>query len=66
MGSTPRLRARSRDITTVAAAPSDICDELPAVTIPPSAKAGFSLASASAVVSRRGPSSVSKAFPFSP
>ena len=33
-GLIPRILARSADITTAAAAPSDICDELPAVTLP--------------------------------
>ena len=41
-----------------AAAPSLVCDALPAVTLPCAWKAGFSLASASSEVSRRGPSSV--------
>ena len=30
----PNAFARSADITTAAAAPSDICDEFPAVTVP--------------------------------
>ncbi len=30
----PSARARSADITTTAAAPSLVCDELPAVTVP--------------------------------
>ena len=30
----PSAFARSADITTAAAAPSDICEELPAVTVP--------------------------------
>ena len=30
----PSACARSADITTAAAAPSDVCDELPAVTVP--------------------------------
>ena len=44
--------ALARDITTAAAAPSDICEALPAVTMPSAAKAGFSFASAAASVSR--------------
>ena len=46
-------------MTITAAAPSLVCDELPAVTLPVAWNAGFSLASASGDVSRRGPSSVS-------
>lgn len=42
-----------------AAAPSDICELLPAVTLPLAANTVFSLASASGVESGRGPSSVS-------
>ena len=41
-----------------AAAPSLVCDELPAVTLPAAWNAGRSFASASADVSRRGPSSI--------
>ena len=43
--------ARSSDIHSTAAAPSEICDELPAWCIP-SGSTGFSLARPSAVVSR--------------
>ncbi len=42
-----------------APAPSDICELLPAVTLPPAAKTGLRRASASREVSGRGPSSVS-------
>jgi hypothetical protein len=42
---------------STAAAPSVICDELPAVTLPSGLKAGFSCASVSAVVPGRMPSS---------
>ena len=42
----------------VAAAPSFICDELPAVTEPPTLNTGRSLASASRVEPGRGPSSI--------
>ena len=47
-------------MTTAAAAPSDICDELPAVTVPFTWNAGLSAASASSEVSARGPSSILK------
>ena len=40
-----------------APAPSDVCELLPAVTLPLTAKTGFSFASASSVESARGPSS---------
>ena len=56
----PRAFARSADITTAAAAPSDICDELPAVTVPFAWNAGLSESSASSEVSTRGPSSTLK------
>ena len=52
-------RPASPTSRTTAAAPSLVCDELPAVTLPLAWKAGLSLASASSEVSRRGPSSVS-------
>ena len=45
---------------TVAAAPSDICEELPAVIVPLIWNAAFNFPRASAEVSRRGPSSLSK------
>ena len=48
--------ARS-DTTISAPAPSDVCELLPAVTLPFAANTGFSFASASSVVSARGPSS---------
>ncbi|MCY1519273.1 hypothetical protein D9M68_540230 [compost metagenome] len=57
------LRLNSRrmrsDTRTTAAAPSDICELLPAVTLPRAANTGFSRASASALLSGRGPSSTS-------
>ena len=56
-GRRPSAFARSSEITTAAAAPSDVCDELPAVTVPLAWKAGFNFASASIDVSARGPSS---------
>ena len=46
-------------ITITKAAPSLVCEELPAVTQPPAANAGFNFAKASLEVSARGPSSVS-------
>ena len=46
-GVRPSSRARRLSMTTTAAAPSLICDELPAVTVPLTWNAGFSLASAS-------------------
>ena len=54
-GVSPSSSAFSRAINSTAAAPSEICEELPAVTEPPSLKAGFSAASASRLVSRRMP-----------
>ena len=56
-GSTPSSRARSSEAITSAAAPSLIPDALPAVTVPPSRKAGCSVASFSSDVSGRGCSS---------
>ena len=37
----PRAAARSADMTTAAAAPSEVCDEFPAVTVPFGVKGGF-------------------------
>ncbi len=51
----PSASAFSRVMSSTAAAPSEICDELPAVTLPSSLKAGFSAASFSSVVSGRMP-----------
>src|SRR2546425_11758593 len=59
-GLAPMARARSALITTAAAAPSLICELLPAVVGPLTWKAGLSLASTSSEVSARGPSSLSK------
>ncbi len=50
-------RATSAEATTSAAAPSLICEALPAVTVPRLAERGRSLPSASSDVSGRGPSS---------
>ena len=47
-------------ITTTAAAPSEICEEVPAVIVPSLVNAGRSLASDSVVVSGRMPSSLAK------
>ena len=61
IGFTPERFARSAEVTTSAAAPSFTPGALPAVTVPPSLKAGLSFASASSDVSSRGPSSTAKA-----
>ena len=53
----PARSAYSADVTTTAAAPSEICEAVPAVIVPSVLKAGLSLASASAVVPGRMPSS---------
>ena len=60
-GSAPISRALCSLATMIAAAPSEICDALPAVTVPSLAKTGLSFASFSADVSGRKPSSVSTA-----
>ena len=57
-GSRPSSRARSGLASTRQAAPSLICEELPAVTVPPSRNTGLRRPSLSSVVSGRGPSSV--------
>ena len=55
IGVSPWARAKASEVTTSALAPSFKPGALPAVTVPPSLRnAGFSLASVSAVVSRRG------------
>ena len=51
-------------MTTRAAAPSLMAEELPAVTMPSGLKAGRSFASVSTVDPSRGPSSVSKTISF--
>ena len=53
----PSSSAFARDITTTAAAPSEICEADPAVTVPSAENAGRSLASDAAVVPGRTPSS---------
>ena len=57
-GLSPSSSAFSRVISSTAAAPSEICEELPAVILPSSLKAGFSCESFSSVVSGRMPWSV--------
>jgi hypothetical protein len=51
MGFRPSLFIMRSLIITAKAAPSLVCEELPAVTEPPCAKAGFNLARASMLVS---------------
>ena len=58
-GRSPRAVALSSLMISTAAAPSEICDEVPAVTVPVSEKAGRRPASFSNDVSRRMPSSTS-------
>ena len=58
-GRKPSDDARSSLMISTAAAPSEICDDVPAVTVPVSEKAGCSAASFSSEVSRRTPSSTS-------
>ncbi len=62
-GLTPSSRARSSDMTSVAAAPSLSGHEFPAVTRPFSRNAGFSCESFSTELSARGPSSLSTVLP---
>ena len=57
-GVRPSASAFSRDISSTAAAPSEICDELPAVMRPSGLNAGLSWESFSSVVSGRMPWSV--------
>ena len=59
-GSRPSCDAFGSDATSTAAAPSTICDELPAVTTPSGMNAGCSEAIFSSVVSRRTASSTAK------
>ena len=56
-GLTPARFRKASETTSTAAAPSVICEELPAVTLPSTLKAGRSAPSPAAVVSRRTPSS---------
>ncbi len=56
-GSTPRASARSRVVTMHAAAPSEICEALPAVMLPSATKAARSRAREAASTSDRMPSS---------
>ena len=55
--SSPARSAACADITTTAAAPSEICEAVPAVIVPSFPKAGLSLARVSTVVPGRMPSS---------
>ena len=57
IGSAPNRAAMASDMTTVAAAPSDIWEAFPAVTLPPFRNTGRKRPSASILVSARGPSS---------
>ena len=67
IGWTPSAAARSCDRSTIAAAPSVIPEELPAVTLPPTGlNAGGSFASDSGVVSRGCSSRVKSTSPFLP
>ena len=59
MGSTFSSFTIFSDMTITKAAPSEVCDEFPAVTHPPWANTGFSLDNAFTLVPGRGPSSVS-------
>ncbi len=59
-GVAPSSAATARVVTRHAAAPSEIGELLPAVTLPPAANAGGSLARPSSVVSDRGSSSTVK------
>ena len=54
-GVSPSSRALSADISSTAAAPSEICEALPAVTLPSGLNAGLSAASASRLESGRMP-----------
>jgi hypothetical protein len=62
-GSTPSSAAFESDITSTAAAPSFRGQELPAVTLPSSLKAGSSSASFSSDEAGRGPSSLATTVP---
>ena len=57
-GVSPSALALSADISSTAAAPSEICDELPAVILPSGLNAGLSCESFSRSVSGRMPWSV--------
>ena len=64
IGFTPSAFARSADMMSVAEAPSENCEELPAVTLPVALNAGGSLARPSSVVSGRLHSSLSTTTSF--
>ncbi len=59
MGFNPSSFIIFSPITITKAAPSEVCDEFPAVTTPFAANTGFSFANTSIDVSALGPSSVS-------
>ena len=63
-GLSPRACAFSRVISSTAAAPSEICDELPAVILPSGLNAGLRPASVSSVVSGRMPWSLTYVSPL--
>ena len=56
-GFRPNFCKADSDATTRAAAPSESCEALPAVTVPSGRNAGFNFANPSAVESARMPSS---------
>ena len=62
-GSAPIRAAAASSPSSIIAAPSLSGELLPAVTVPPSTKAGFSLASRSSELSARIPSSRSSSIP---
>ena len=63
-GVSPSCSAFSRDMSSTAAAPSEICDELPAVILPSGLNAGLSCESFSRLVSGRMPWSVTYVSPL--
>ena len=63
-GLTPSSSAFARDITNTAAAPSEICEEVPAVILPSGLNAGCKPASVSRLVSGRMPWSVTTLEPL--
>ena len=62
-GVSPRALARASDMIRSAAAPSEICEELAAVTTPSGLKDGASAAIFSRFTGTRTPSSVSNTLP---
>jgi len=55
LAGTPSSAVLARDMTTTAQAPSEICDDEPAVTVPSAENAGRGLAHVSAVAWGRTP-----------